>query len=616
MQSKIFSLIDLLLKMANTKNTYEELEAKRNLLLDEINNLKKAIDDLSSSMTDDKYFDASSEIVDRNIEISIVKKLANLEYEEEELEKKLDEKRKKEQDLLVSIEKLKERIVKSKSNMSLVDDRVKFAKNEDVKQLYSSLYQDEEKKSGIDEQELNSLNNDLKVNSAEMESLNQAISSVKEKCETLKARLSDVRSSLSNKKSYIDKSAMSKDKEELEALNKDLKRLEEEQSRILMNPVMLVSDIKDLIMNKDDNAALDKLKQLENSINEIPYMNIENKQDLLKELDRLKSQKDEIISSINDHEYVSHDITLIDNRISWLKSLDIYYKRSIKAYEEEIKYIDNNLVLPASKELKNAESEALNAEKQIDEYNSIINDESKSALAISKMKIAKDKKLSDFNVITDIANKYQTSIGLLIEKSVNLQNESISELEEKIEEGNAEINKLEELKQKGIKSKNAIKQEDDRKAAQKIDDDIKAINHRLTFDATPAQIIDDIEMMLTSNMNDSAKELPIAPNDKKEAEINNEKTEEEEVIPFFEITDEDSSTTNEKPIEKNVRTENNAETVPNPIFAEINDDNEEQALKDSTNLDKDEDNKEYTLSQLEDTDYFDLDEFLKNLDEK
>lgn len=616
MQSKIFSLIDLLLKMANTKNTYEELEAKRNLLLDEINNLKKAIDDLSSSMTDDKYFDASSEIVDRNIEISIVKKLANLEYEEEELEKKLDEKRKKEQDLLVSIEKLKERIVKSKSNMSLVDDRVKLAKNEDVKQLYSSLYQDEEKKSGIDEQELNSLNNDLKVNSAEMESLNQAISSVKEKCETLKARLSDVRSSLSNKKSYIDKSAMSKDKEELEALNKDLKRLEEEQSRILMNPVMLVSDIKDLIMNKDDNAALDKLKQLENSINEIPYMNIENKQDLLKELDRLKSQKDEIISSINDHEYVSRDITLIDNRISWLKSLIIYYKRSIKAYEEEIKYIDNNLVLPASKELKNAESEALNAEKQIDEYNSIINDESKSALAISTMKIAKDKKLSDFNVITDIANKYQTSIGLLIEKSVNLQNESISELEEKIEEGNAEINKLEELKQKGIKSKNAIKQEDDRKAAQKIDDDIKAINHRLTFDATPAQIIDDIEMMLTSNMNDSAKELPIAPNDKKEAEINNEKTEEEEVIPFFEITDEDSSTTNEKPIEKNVRTENNAETVPNPIFAEINDDDEEQALKDTTNLDKDEDNKEYTLSQLDDTDYFDLDEFLKNLDEK
>lgn len=615
MQSKIFSLIDLLLKMANTKNTYEELEAKRNLLLDEINNLKKAIDDLSSSMTDDKYFDASSEIVDRNIEISIVKKLANLEYEEEELEKKLDEKRKKEQDLLVSIEKLKERIVKSKSNMSLVDDRVKFAKNEDVKQLYSSLYQDEEKKSGIDEQELNSLNNDLKVNSAEMESLNQAISSVKEKCETLKARLSDVRSSLSNKKSYIDKSAMSKDKEELEALNKDLKRLEEEQSRILMNPVMLVSGIKDLIMNKDDNAALDKLKQLENSINEIPYMNIENKQDLLKELDRLKSQKDEIISSINDHEYVSRDITLIDNRISWLKSLIIYYKRSIKAYEEEIKYIDNNLVLPASKELKNAESEALNAEKQIDEYNSIINDESKSALAISTMKIAKDKKISDFNVITDIANKYQTSIGLLIEKSVNLQNESISELEEKIEEGNAEINKLEELKQKGIKSKNAIKQEDDRKAAQKIDDDIKAINHRLTFDATPAQIIDDIEMMLTSNMNDSAKELTIAPNDKKEAEINNEKTE-EEVIPFFEITDEDSSTTNEKPIEKNVRTENNAETVLNPIFAEINDDDEEQALKDSTNLDKGEDNKEYTLSQLEDTDYFDLDEFLKNLDEK
>ena len=616
MQSKIFSLIDLLLKMANTKNTYEELEAKRNLLLDEINNLKKAIDDLSSSMTDDKYFDASSEIVDRNIEISIVKKLANLEYEEEELEKKLDEKRKKEQDLLVSIEKLKERIVKSKSNMSLVDDRVKFAKNEDVKQLYSSLYQDEEKKSGIDEQELNSLNNDLKANSAEMESLNQAISSVKEKCETLKARLSDVRSSLSNKKSYIDKSAMSKDKEELEALNKDLKRLEEEQSRILMNPVMLVSDIKDLIMNKDDNAALDKLKQLENSINEIPYMNIENKQDLLKELDRLKSQKDEIISSINDHEYVSRDITLIDNRISWLKSLIIYYKRSIKAYEEEIKYIDNNLVLPASKELKSAESEALNAEKQIDEYNSIINDESKSALAISTMKIAKDKKLSDFNVITDIANKYQTSIGLLIEKSVNLQNESISELEEKIEEGNAEINKLEELKQKGIKSKNAIKQEDDRKAAQKIDDDIKAINHRLTFDATPAQIIDDIEMMLTSNMNESAKELTIAPNDKKEAEINNEKAEEEEVIPFFEITDDDSSTANEKPVENNANTENNKETVSNPIFAEINDDDEEQALKDTTNIDKDEDNKEYTLSQLDDTDYFDLDEFLKNLDEK
>ena len=89
MQSNIFELIDLLVKMSSSKSNIDELKADLDDTLNSIATTEDKLKQLEADMTDDKYFDASSEIVDRNIKISLVKKISDLNKIKSDLEREL-----------------------------------------------------------------------------------------------------------------------------------------------------------------------------------------------------------------------------------------------------------------------------------------------------------------------------------------------------------------------------------------------------------------------------------------------------------------------------------------------------------------------------------------------
>ena len=120
MQSNIFELIDLLVKMSSSTSNIDELKAD----LDDTNNsislTEDKLKDLESDMNDDKYFDASSEIVDRNIKISLVKKIQKLNKIKSDLEKELDQVKEDERCIHSKIDDIKNKIDEANNYNSVV----------------------------------------------------------------------------------------------------------------------------------------------------------------------------------------------------------------------------------------------------------------------------------------------------------------------------------------------------------------------------------------------------------------------------------------------------------------------------------------------------------------
>ena len=88
MHTEIFNNIDLLVSMANSSLNVGDIESELVTINKEIQNKKQEIEDLKSSMNDTRYFNASSELVDKNIEVSLKSKIARLNREIKDIETK------------------------------------------------------------------------------------------------------------------------------------------------------------------------------------------------------------------------------------------------------------------------------------------------------------------------------------------------------------------------------------------------------------------------------------------------------------------------------------------------------------------------------------------------
>ena len=134
MQSNIFDLIDLLVKMSGSNSNLDELKAD---LIDTETNIQEAemdLNNLDEEMTDDKYFDASSEIVDRNIKISLVKKIKDLNRVKNDLGKELDNVKGDEVVLHNKLDEVRETISKANKYNNLINDS-----KDDNKESYNAL---------------------------------------------------------------------------------------------------------------------------------------------------------------------------------------------------------------------------------------------------------------------------------------------------------------------------------------------------------------------------------------------------------------------------------------------------------------------------------------------
>ena len=78
MHNDIIAKIDALVKMSDSNANVGTLKVELREVECSIKEKQLELKELKSSMTDDKYFDASGEIVDKNIEISLTKKIKAL----------------------------------------------------------------------------------------------------------------------------------------------------------------------------------------------------------------------------------------------------------------------------------------------------------------------------------------------------------------------------------------------------------------------------------------------------------------------------------------------------------------------------------------------------------
>ena len=91
MNSKIGELLDLYVRLSGEKYNISDMLHDIERYDKLIPQLTNKIDKLESSMDDDKYFDASSEIIDRNIEVSLERKLEYLKNRLKTLKSKNDD---------------------------------------------------------------------------------------------------------------------------------------------------------------------------------------------------------------------------------------------------------------------------------------------------------------------------------------------------------------------------------------------------------------------------------------------------------------------------------------------------------------------------------------------
>ena len=110
MHTEIFNQIDLLVSMAGSTLDTSEIESELIHINKDIQDKKQSVQDLKSMMNDTRYFNASNELVDRNIEVSLKSKLARLNQKIKDLQLKLNQIKKEESKLHDDISSLKANI--------------------------------------------------------------------------------------------------------------------------------------------------------------------------------------------------------------------------------------------------------------------------------------------------------------------------------------------------------------------------------------------------------------------------------------------------------------------------------------------------------------------------
>lgn len=605
MQTNIFSLIEELVAMSGSSNSFETLDSELTIINSEIPRLKSELEELKLSINDDKYFDASQEILDRNIEISVSKKLSKLEKEYDDLKEKTDKLEKEEQKYFETIDSLKQKIIKTKKNLSLVDERITNSENDETQTLYKSLFEEEESKILELQKELELKNETLTKLNNEINELNGLTQKTKKLIEQAMARLIEVRKSLSNKKSYIDENLKHKDNEQLKELSTKIEELENKKTSILNDANFISNEVKELIISKDNEKALEKLSELVISVKQEPYMEISDRNALNEELGKLEEQQRDFLAAIEAKNYYGDDVEFIDNRIKYLETFNKTQNDEIKKLKEEIKRIDSELVLTVANELKIAENKADELEKAINEASNMLSEDNKTSLINASLKATITRKTHELKIINDIIQKYINELNLLIEKSSSLENVMIKKINENITANIKECKELNKLKLMSTKSKDTIEQELDKKQVKVLAEEIKKLKHRLSFVKNPDEIYDEIEMILTSG----TEATPVTEKTPDIVESSNFETPEviyaandEKIIePVLEDRKLDTIYTKE-------------ETEQFPLFESIDEPLNPEL---STNVKtKEDDEQEYILSELEDTAYFSLDDFLKGFDDQ
>ena len=503
MQNDILTKIDTLIQMCDCQSDISTLQIQFSELEKTILKKENKLKLLKDSIIEDKYYDESAEIVDKNIEISLNKKIKNLKKSLIDIENQLSDELAKENELNLKLEQLKKEIEEKENFLDILDEKIEMLSN-DEKENFENLKIETNEKLEKAKKQYNSKKKCYDKIQGKLEVLSFSKSEFERKIEDESSKLIDVKANLLNKRNYINNDLKAEDDQKISDLSKEISTLKKEKLELEDNPLMIAEKAKEYLNDEDYTGTLKEIEKLKNIILKQAYMDVEGlnaSENLNIELENAKAKRDEFASMINSKNYESVDTTLIKDRLSYIKEIKENCIKSIDEIKEKIKNIDNIELDDLCKRINYCENEAETLKKKIDEFKNGINDEELSSSKKVSLQTSLIKKEEELENIQKLMSSYRKDRISLIITSFNLEKNEISKLEQRVEQINKEIKKLNKLVSSTNKSKDTIAIENDKNYLKELNENIKAIKKRQSFDKSPNEIYKEIELLLGKNIN-------------------------------------------------------------------------------------------------------------------
>lgn len=525
MQTEVYNNIDTLIEMSGSSTNVEEISTELISLRRLIKNKKSEIDDLKSIMDHSRYFNASNELVDKNIEISLKNKIARLSRKLKEIEEVVKDISGNEEKVHNEISDLRAKLSKNEKYVSILEAK---ANSSLANEYYINLLKEEK-------DNVASLTNNLNEKVSEHESIlkelelnNQATTELKTKLANEETRLSDILDNLSNPNAYIDEDLKSSDEAKLQKLEEEKAELDKRELEILTNAGIIGMDAKELIASGDIDEALNKIKELVTIVKTKPFMDITSASLLDEELDKKEAERIELSNLIDSKSYEGMNSEAIKNRIDYLNK-EIESNNSIIAkLEQDINTLDefNNNTLGSA--ITSIEKEVLAIDEAIKNYKELLK-EKNTLKGKTNLEQAILKKEKERSVLDEILASYKQDLLDKID-STNKKSEEINSIRAKNSKYESELDDLQKINITSFQTKDLMEEEKDKENLKKLNEEIKEIKNRKKYDQTPNEIYDQIEMVLASIKPikpkqdiDSNKEVEeITNNEEKSINENNE----------------------------------------------------------------------------------------------
>ena len=492
MKEKIFILLDELVSMSNSQFTTESLELELADVNKKITRINNTIKKFESSINDSKYFDISSQMMDKNVEINLKKRIASTQDALEEIEVHLQDALAKEKENHVSLDKTQSTIADYEKLVKILKQKQNILKNEDAKNIYEDLIAETTNKLHLLEDDKDQALLCKSEIEKELDLLSTSKQELIEKLEEEKQKLTDTQKELANEKNYYDYEAKRMDEDYLSELNEKLSNYEHQKLQLLTDPANLAIEAKKIIIEGSVTEAISKIKELVSVIEEIPDIKEKNVNKLQTKRDELRAEIENKKNDIGNKEYKTKENTCLESRIDYLTDFVNELKNRSMSIKTMIDDIDNKSVIELKLEITASEENKKDIMENIEQLEEL-KDNNNSVNLIASIKSYQ----KELNTINKTIEKQTNDLEYLVNLSCMLEN-NVSNLEKKIAEKNNEITSLERelsLKSKLIDEKSKIEDEDQLNSLQK---ELDYIENRLKYKRTPEDIYNDIDCLLGS----------------------------------------------------------------------------------------------------------------------
>lgn len=524
MYTEVFSNIDTLIEMAGASSNVDEENTLLIGLKKQIKDKKNEIDELKSLMTDSRYFNASNELVDKNIEISLKNKITRLSRKLKEIEEKTASINEEEMQLHEDIKGMKKKLRKNEIYVQVLEEKAGTSK---TNQYYQDLLKEEKENVVLLTKLLEEKTKDYEAILHELELNNQATLELKNKLAKEEERLNDVLDNLKNPNTYLDEDLKSSDEEKLHSLTKELEELEKKELTILTDAGVIGSDAKEFIAQKHIREAMDKIKELVTIVKSKPYMDVSNLSVLEEELEKKESLRIELSNLIDNKNYEGISSDAIVLRIEYLNQEITNKKEEIGKLENEINKMDEFINHELGSKISSLEKEVLQNEEILKEYRDLLKEKNQSFKTKTNLEQAITRKEKMSQVLDGILFSYKEDLMNKIKETNELRNK-VDELNEFIQKREKELEGLQKLTLINFQTKDIMDEEKDKNELQKLNEEIKEIKDRQKYEKTPNEIFDQIEMLLSaiSPLEEENKEGNL---EKPQVELVEQKEEQEEL---------------------------------------------------------------------------------------